>query len=90
MQIVIDIPEEDYEYLKAHNKHGLYSSILNGTVLPKGHGRLIDVDAIKKKYPLMYNEIGMEFNVGINRVLDEAPTILEADKEGEISNGSYK
>lgn len=49
MQIVIDISEEDYEYLKNHNKHGLYSQILNGTPLPKGHGRLIDADAFISK-----------------------------------------
>ena len=56
MQIVMDISDEDYEYLKKHNKHGLYTSILNGTPLPKGHGRLIDADyAIKQLLSLPKN-----------------------------------
>ena len=45
IELVIKIPEKDYEYLKSHNKDGLYNVILNGTPLPKGHGRLIDADA---------------------------------------------
>ncbi len=30
MKLVIDIPEEDYKYLKSHNENGLYNVILNG------------------------------------------------------------
>lgn len=48
MEIVINIPEEDYEYLKSHNESGLYNAILNGTPLPKGHGRIADMDAAIK------------------------------------------
>lgn len=52
MQIVIDIPEEIYEEIKAtksiHRTGAkvLCNAIVNGTPLPKGHGRLIDADAI--------------------------------------------
>ncbi len=69
MQIVIDISEEDYEYLKKHNKHGLYSSILNGTPLPKGHGRLKDVD----------HYIKMQWEHPDHSLTDDEPTIIEAD-----------
>lgn len=48
MQIVIDIPEEDYEYLKLHNKDGLYNAILNGKPLPKDP---TNGDMIKALFP---------------------------------------
>lgn len=40
IELLIKIPEEDY-------KRGtvMASAIRNGTILPKGHGRLIDADA---------------------------------------------
>ena len=55
MQIVIDIPEGVYEDIVEHdgeNREGAKSAyyfekvIQNGTPLPKGHGRLIDADAL--------------------------------------------
>lgn len=52
MQIVIDIPEEIYEEIKATKSiyrtgaKVLCNAIVNGKPLPKGHGRLIDADAI--------------------------------------------
>ena len=53
MQIVIDIPEEVkhkvYNYglsLCPNDKDQLIRAIVNGTPLPKGHGRLIDADEI--------------------------------------------
>lgn len=58
MQIVIDIDEDDFKIIK-HNvevNHPLcplseevvVTKIANGTPLPKGHGRLIDADALIK------------------------------------------
>lgn len=54
MQIVIDIPEEDYNFVKRQVKEGVAITnpwkmfIANGTPLPKGHGRIADMDeAIK-------------------------------------------
>lgn len=52
MQIVIDIPEEIYEEIKTTKSiyrtgaKVLCNAIVNGKPLPKGHGRLIDADAI--------------------------------------------
>lgn len=74
MQIVIDIADEYYEYLKKLMLNGdvlgaRERKILNGTPLPKGHGRLIDINALT-------------FEVkGGDTLLVDAPTILEADKE---------
>lgn len=52
MQIVIDIPEEIYDYIhneymavRCRDAHKIAEAIFYGTSLPKGHGRLIDADA---------------------------------------------
>ena len=50
MKVVIDIPENDYNYIKQLPNIGVgdclvdnvYNAITNGTVLPKEHGDLID------------------------------------------------
>lgn len=78
MQIVIDIPEEDFEIIR-HNveknnplspmsEKDVMTMIANGTPLPKGHGRLIDL-----------NEL---YELDRHRV-EYATTILEADTSGK-------
>ena len=54
MQIVIDIPEQVYNALIETGNYGYYrfdakKAIKNGTPLPKGHGRLIDAEALDMK-----------------------------------------
>lgn len=71
MQIVVNIAEEEYESIKKHpHWHSLGELIANGTILPKGHGRLID----EKDLSLMTVHLvdGM--------FVCDAPTIIEADK----------
>lgn len=48
MQIVIDIPEEEYKIIKNCTAPMTWAEhlIKDGTPLPKGHGDLIDVDNI--------------------------------------------
>ena len=50
MQIVIDISEGAYNYIKANGAripyHKLIDLIKNGTPLPKDYGRLIDADRL--------------------------------------------
>lgn len=53
MQIVIDIPKELYESYECRppmlgdvGMDMIAQSIANGTLLPKGHGRLIDADKL--------------------------------------------
>jgi hypothetical protein len=45
MKIVIDIPEEDWKFLKESDgcrwSGAIIEGIINGTPLPKGHGNLI-------------------------------------------------
>ena len=51
MQVVIDIPENEYRLIKEIYENNdivekTYSYIYHGTPLPKGHGRLIDANAL--------------------------------------------
>ena len=75
MQIVIDIPDRIYKMINAKYWLGsIDTDVLNkairiGTLLPKGHGRLIDADELF---------IDIEWSD-----IENAPTIIEADKEGE-------
>lgn len=64
MQIIIDIPEDEYEYIKEYGLFGygvpstkcsVEDAIKNGTVLPK-HGRLIDADELIEVTECMYLE----------------------------------
>jgi hypothetical protein len=79
MQIVIDIPEDVYEDIVAHNgenreggKSAYYFEglIQNGTPLPKGHGRLIDAEELYND--LKERQKSYEHNSGIRQLIDEA------------------
>lgn len=79
VELVIKIPEEIYDYI--HNEHiamrvcdghKVVKAIANGTPLPKGHGRLIDADAMWN----IYHSNDYDFYEAIN----DAPTIIEADE----------
>lgn len=75
MQMVIDIPKEMYKsalngYLCGSET--LVNAIKNGTPLPKGHGRLIDVDEVIKIANKKKDLHGAIWN---------APTIIEAESE---------
>ena len=90
IEVVIKIPERiHYGIEKGITVNGskasqiLIDAVKNGIPLPKGHGRLIDADAIKKHYPIMENDFGMVFNEHLHKELDNEPTIIKADKEGE-------
>ena len=77
MQIVIEIPEETYRQL-INGRSGntlINKAIINGTPLPKGHGRLIDADAYAKRY----RDTNINGRIGEEYII--APTVLEADKE---------
>lgn len=91
MQLVIDIPDYDYRQIKEYYEKNdivgaTYSYIYHGTPLPKGHGRLIDVDelySIFKKNCDAYNVDNLSFISDMDMNFDLAPTIIEADKENE-------
>ena len=84
MQIVIDIPDGCYEELcnarfPIQDAYRLVTWIKEGAPLPKGHGRLIDADA------LVESDCYWETEYDVTN----APTIIEADKEvQDDSNGA--
>lgn len=99
MQIVIDIPERTYRRIQALESNGYFEHdicgfsmhrITNGTPLPKGHGRLGDLDALEKEIVNGIKagnyEEGYETFAHINDMDDciecvkYADTIIEADK----------
>lgn len=84
MQIVIDIPNEEYKTLselsekEKVNELSYYERIIaNGTPLPKGHGRLIDGDVL---YKLFEQD---NFIWESDSYILTAPTIIEADRGEE-------
>lgn len=98
MQIVIDIPEEEYKRMIEQKMFGRVdvwkNAICNGTPLPKGHGRLIDADVFEKRlmdarsYYLgeKADNFDLRFAAGLKSAAErlvDAPTIIDADTESE-------
>ena len=95
MQIVIDINEHIYKQIMADSEVYILdnevdrilieNAIYNGTPLPEHHGDLIDRDELKSK--IMYAEDKAyetwdELYDCVLEDIENAPTIIEADKEG--------
>ena len=85
MQIVIDIPEEVlktryYTDYFGCGSHKLTETLDNAISLPKKHGRLIDADALVKKY----GDSVAFINGRVNGEYINVQTILEPYKEGDI------
>ena len=88
MWVVINISEKMYEDCKVRNTlhYSLYdfsSMIVNGTPLPKGHGRLGDLSKIYDRLNDAQIEKTVEYK-GLGeakQIICDAPTIIEADKE---------
>ena len=92
MQIVIDIPERVYKSISSgkfdidgYFKQNLSDTFRNGTPLPKGHGRVMDVDKIIKKMEereeYLKDNRSMYETACVETALDMfGETIIEADK----------
>ena len=97
MQIVIDIPEEKYqgivnmaeEILDAStfcSPRYLYKAVLNGTPLPKGHGRLIDTEKLLNTFWTYCKQGDFGYHQAED-LLKSAHTIIEPYKaESEVNN----
>lgn len=94
MQIVINVPEDKYEWIKSHEARTdfqltqlLYSRVRKGTPLPKDYGRLIDADELEECKEIM-NTISGESKYAVRMDdIRNAPTIIEADRaesEGKV------
>lgn len=87
VELVIKIPERDY-YLACKYSDALIAAyahyIKEGTVIPKGHGRLGDLDALREEVSSwgMNDYEPSDFTDEIDRT----DTIIEADKEQTDGN----
>lgn len=92
IELVIKIPEEEYRWIKQSDssifadvaeKECMLHAIKNGTPLPKGHGKLIDVNDLLDRIGLEDNDENREENVGAIITLEDfdfTTAIIEADK----------
>ena len=86
MQVVIDIDDEIYERLRnsevlvsglRSGKHFLskvFMAVADGVELPKGHGRIADIDKVLE-------EMRATRTYDIPFILERVKPIVEADKE---------
>lgn len=88
MKLVIEIDSYILEHCKRHVRehyaNNIEEAIANGTPLPKGHGRLIDADALEKKMCDREEELKDDKAIwessAVSVALDMfAPTIIGAD-----------
>ena len=78
IELVIKMPESIWVAIQNGEYCGIlddrmYNAVKNGTPLPKGHGRLIDADAV------LIEPFGNTY-----KDIDIAETIIEADKMQEV------
>ena len=88
IEFVIKISEKTYNALTYTEFDAnlvvdeMRKSIVNGTPLPKGHGRLIDADdVIAEATKLMKYPLNREYMECVISHVKLAPTIIEADRE---------
>ena len=95
IELVIKISDYDKEwitngyYIPEEINMKISEAIANGTPLPKGHGKLGDLDKIKKEMQNYYDDcaktseytrLGFETAIA---VVEDALAIIEADTESE-------
>lgn len=78
MQIVINIPDEEYKRLTYIDIFKLRGYIENGTPLPKGHGRILDEKDI---LDTENNDGGWYDLTDMPEYIAGLKAIIEADKE---------
>lgn len=94
VELIIKIPEKIYKHIMSTQSYilgfksgesfftDILKAIRTGTPLPKGHGEIVDVDAViewlkhKDIIKMSYQE-----NNAREDMLKSVPTIIEADKE---------
>lgn len=85
LKVVVNITKREWEYLNKlvenGDQLGHYERLLvNGTALPKGHGRLIDADAFERRYMFDSNIEDMQ---DVIYALRDYKPIIKADKENK-------
>lgn len=85
MQVLIDIPEEDYNEIKEHenfirrSRNTWKIAVLDGVVLPEKHGRLIDAGELEECKELMNTISGESKDAVRMDAIRNMLTIIEAD-----------
>ena len=86
MQIVIDIPEkiikdakDSPNYYPTYYFDKIWRAIVNGTPLPKGHGKLKDMNDIYEALEGWSNDTGWI----VDAIDFQTQTIIEAERIGE-------
>ena len=91
VEVLVRIPKKLLDETKAIWNSMFGSTMLNdteiaiatGTVLPKGHGALKDVDKIVIESSVdMWTDNGYEPMIAVEAI-NNSPTVIEADKDGE-------
>lgn len=83
IELIIKIDEEKYNEYKriGDSRDILFEAIRNGTRLPKGHGRLGDLDALREEVS-SWGMNDYEPSDFIDEI-DGADVIIEVDKENK-------
>ena len=78
MKIVIDIPEERYEFIKGLDNtcYDIHAAIAQGIPLPKGHGDLIDRDILLQNWKVIPSRDRLIFD----RYIQTLNGVIPADK----------
>ena len=89
MRLMIDIPEDVYDHAcsRSEDSNDGYTAmraIAKGIPLPKGHGRLIDADELFLDIQTDEQMRLGEHLAWVRERIEDAPTIIEADKESEV------
>lgn len=85
VEVLVRIPKREFEELQSNyvwwGRHGEY--IKKGTVLPKGHERLIAEPTEEDIAKTIggQNDFAECIREAVKTVFDNAPTVIEADKE---------
>lgn len=92
MKMVIDILEEDYKFIRDLQsliiggrgcgktiQYRVVNAIKNGTPLPKGHGRLKDIDRVERLLDL--DKPDNAIAQVLKNLIESVPTIVEAESE---------
>lgn len=78
MQIVISVPDEWLEGTQP-NLYDVMGAVMNGTVLPEHHGRLIEDNVIADEFVCGKDDSYYQI---ISKWIKLQPTIIPATKEG--------
>ena len=83
IELVIKVPEDTYKdiikngFIYDEDNEVVTHAIMNGTPLPKGHGKLKDADKIVAEIDSAYPNLDRQ---DIKQWVFNAETIIEADK----------